>query len=136
MTMTFQQQFTMVLKENKLDKLYYSPDKMLLAYQKFVTACAEEGYEDFLVEFDYDLLVRQHIETILTNKELGAYAELAAFRQQVFETDELLKNSFIPGVERTEGRNWWEKGILKKGFSNYSDDVQEIYKVNLALFHD
>ncbi len=73
------------------------------AYQHFVEACAEEGYGDWLVEFDNAISMRGTIGNIINSGQLKAYEEFAIWKNKINEIDEKLKQSFIKDKQREEG---------------------------------
>jgi hypothetical protein len=129
--MIYLKHFLQVLKTLKLNKLYESPDFMVRYYEKLAHRCSDEGYDDYLVEFDNDLSIRGHIEKVLTMDELNSFEEFKGFRAKVNVIDNVLQGAFIPGVERKEGAFWWQRGILRKGEGDYANDVKEVYGINL-----
>ncbi|RLP93242.1 MULTISPECIES: hypothetical protein [unclassified Micromonospora] len=77
-------------------------------WEQVVELC-EEGYDDNLDEYWFDLGVRHGIERVLTDERLHGFPQLGWFREQVRELDERFRA--VLSEQRMPARRelpWWE----------------------------
>lgn len=129
--MDFQEDFLRVLKNLKVDHHFRSPQDIILRYEGLVKELAEDGYDDYLVEFDNDLALRNIIKKLLQDENILAHREMNEWKLEIARIDEELKKLFIQGSERNGVDNWWQKGILKNGSGDYAEDIFLMYGIRI-----
>jgi len=105
-------------------------------YERFVVSLVEDGYDDFICEFEYDMefwdVVQGVIGFIKTNGIDDA--ESSNFMKKVGDLDVLLKMNTIPVPKPfAEGLPWWYYVVLKRGRKIYVNDVKESYGLDIEL---
>lgn len=118
-----------ILRKNNIPG--FSFVEMEREWKKFVDRIKSNGYDDYLVEFDNDISVRDKIEKVLSVCELEPMKEFQSFRAHINEIDEDLKSCFMSAQKRTDGRYWWRQGILINGSGDYADDIKQLYKIDI-----
>ena len=77
-------------------------------WEQFIQFC-EEGYDDNLDEYWFDLSIRNAIERLLTDERLSGFPQMEWVRERIEAVDErfraVLSEQPTPG--RSE-RSWWE----------------------------
>jgi hypothetical protein len=132
----FTEDFEALARHLRIPPGYRYPSQLIKEWAKRVTNLKANGYHDVLAEYDNDLSVRGYIERILTSHELIGYEEFHAFKMQVQELDEVLKELFIPNVQRPGKLDWWEAGILRNGGGDYAEEIKEFYGISIQKPED
>ena len=122
------------------DKLYiirngakeYNLSVLLSEWTSFVSQC-EQGYQFDISEYDNDVSIRDKIEEVINNEELYSPQDVQRFADAVHMLDEQLRALFIDNVYRpfTSG-TWWEASILKFAGQEYSEDMLNLYKIDVV----
>jgi hypothetical protein len=127
----FLEAFKQALRRAGVNPSYSYPNDLAGSYEKLARDCHEEGYDDYLVEYDNDLTVRDFIERVLPDESLQQYPEMKEFMQRIDRADAMLKASFLVGQDRSNKKFWWKRGIVRKGSGDYADDIKLEYGINL-----
>ncbi|WP_276482520.1 hypothetical protein [Paraflavitalea pollutisoli] len=114
--------------------LHESIGNLIKHYKRLAVQCLEEGYGDYLSEFDHDILIRGMIEKVLTAPELQGFDAFKDFQQNIADIDGLLQESFIPGFTSPIEGPWWQRGVVRKGYLDYAEDVKTHFGIDLANY--
>lgn len=113
--MPFVEAVNKLLIAKKVTMTDADPLSLINEYEPFASTLYNRGYDDYLVEYDNDLSVRDVIEILLCENSLQQYDEMKSFIERVQSADKLLRSSFFEGKERRDEREWWNRGIVRKG---------------------
>lgn len=110
-------------------KFNYNPQTMVNDWQEFVDICGG-GYMESVMDYDYDLRIRDDIEQVLKDNNLYKHEGFSLFRSEIEAIDisfkELLHSEF-----KRNATTWWQQGILKYGGEEYVSSVSDLlgYKI-------
>jgi hypothetical protein len=131
----FYEAYQVVARRLGIFERHESTENLLKHYKRLAHQCFEEGYGDYLCEFDNDMSVRGAIEDILLAPELRAFEAFNAFQKLVAEIDTMLRASFITGFSNPIEGSWWTRGIVRKGYGDYAEEIKLIYGIDMAKYH-
>ena len=103
-----------------------SPALLVEMWEQFVEVC-EEGYAWGLVEFDEDVFVREALEVLLVDETLNRFPEFDEVVHAIRYLDGRLRKVILTGVERSDGRFWWQRLVLSYACSAYADGIADRY---------
>jgi hypothetical protein len=111
------------------------PDELAADWDALV-GIIENGYNDVEPELANDLYLRQDIQLLIDDQELGKYGhEHQQFCEMIMNTDKKLKQLIFNNPFYSDGtpRKWWEHIILKKGGAKYYKEIITLYKIEIEL---
>ncbi|MCO1595591.1 hypothetical protein M8C17_10480 [Micromonospora sp. RHAY321] len=109
------------------------PTGFVEGWEQFVGFC-EEGYDDVLDEYWFDLSVRQRIETALTDDRLRDFPQMGWFREQVGAVDERFRA--VLSEERFPARTelpWWEAYLPAWAGPVLAEELWSTYGVRVEV---
>ncbi|MBA8826923.1 polyhydroxyalkanoate synthesis regulator phasin [Saccharopolyspora lacisalsi] len=114
--------------------LKQSPDQLLHEWNYLVEAC-EDGYDDNVHEYHFDLQVRHGIFEVLADEQLAAMPEMTAFRERVEVLDKRLKAVMLsdPALPLASFP-WWEAYPLRYGCEEIAKEYYEGYGISIEVF--
>jgi hypothetical protein len=111
------------------------PGQLLNTWKSFVSYC-EAGYDFDISEYDYDLGVRDYIESVLNSELLRDCEEMGWFREQVEEIDQQFRGLLQPRRFNTHGETpWWKQYVLRYAGAELAQDFFVKYGVDVELSH-
>ncbi|MFI9815908.1 hypothetical protein [Saccharothrix variisporea] len=108
-----------------------SPGRLAAEWREFAEI-VEDGYTVGIDEYEHDLRVRDRVERVLTDPELGGMEESAWVRAEVAETDTRFRALLTDEpVNRTPGLPWWRSRYPKRAGADLARDVEAVYGVRI-----
>ncbi|MEU5583741.1 HalX domain-containing protein [Streptomyces chrestomyceticus] len=111
-----------------------SPRGDLGHWSAFVDTC-EEGYDDALPDYFYELRIRDAIERALTDERLRQTEGYAAFRARVEAVDERFRrvaSERLP-VADPSGLGWWHLVVPGRGGEEFARSLREEFGVTVDV---
>jgi len=118
-------------------KIHDVPSKVSIwdyveAWKQFVQLC-EDGYAFDIYEYDNDIYCRKVLQYVIDNLKLVVYPEYWSITDRVKKFDQRFSGVIYIDHQRNDKDNWWEKGILKRAYSDYARDVKNLYNVEIEV---
>lgn len=113
----------------------YRPEEKVIEWNSLVKSI-EDGYNYVEPELDNDLYLRDEIDSLLADRELQQFEDdHRHFLGEIEAIDARLKQLVFdnPFYNHVTNKKWWQQIILKKGRSNYYNDVFKIYNIKIEL---
>lgn len=102
------------------------------AWKQFVQLC-EDGYSFDISEYDNDIYCRQVLQYIINEVKLVVYPEYWDLGDRVKQFDNRFLVLIYPNQQRNDKDSWWERGILKKAYSEYARDIKNLYDIHVEV---
>lgn len=129
---TYLEVFNKVLEKNSLDSSL-GPNYFVSCWEEFISAC-KDCYQFSSSEFDYDILIRNDIESILRSEELKEFVEFNFFKESILKLDEQFRELLHPVYEfPIETDFWWQKKVLKYAGKKYAEQIKEHFGFNVQV---
>lgn len=104
--------FKEALEKNNLD-VSLGPNYFVGGWDEFISTC-KDCYQFSSSEFDYDILIRNDIESLLRTRELEEFEEFNFFKYSISKLDDKFKELLHPVFELPiETQYWWQKKSIK-----------------------
>jgi hypothetical protein len=121
----------------ELFKIHDVPSKVSIwdyaeAWKQFVQLC-EDGYAFDIDEYDNDIYCRKVLQYVIDSLKLVVYPEYWSLTDRVKEFDQRFLAVIYIDHQRNDKDNWWEKGILKRAYSDYARDVKNLYNLDIEV---
>ncbi|MEU7840371.1 hypothetical protein AB0B39_05290 [Micromonospora sp. NPDC049114] len=109
------------------------PTGYVQGWEQFVGFC-EDGYDDILEEYRFDLSVRHAIENVLTDERLFGFPQMGWVRERIEAADErfraVLSEQRMPGPDE---RQWWEAHVLAWAGPTLAADLRDAYGIHVQV---
>ncbi|SFT59233.1 hypothetical protein SAMN04487904_10498 [Actinopolyspora lacussalsi subsp. righensis] len=106
-------------------------EEHLERWNYFISEC-EEGYDDNVDEYDFDLQPRKALEIALQDPVLNTKEEIKSLREQVFEADKRLRDILCDKPIRDPDINpWWMCYVPRFGCREFVEDVYDVYGLSI-----
>ncbi|MBM0232338.1 hypothetical protein JNW91_10970 [Micromonospora sp. STR1_7] len=109
------------------------PTGYVEAWEQFVGFC-EEGYDDVLDEYWFDLSVRHAIEQVLTDEGLRGFPQMGWFRELVGDADERFRA--VLSEQRAPVRSdapWWEAYLPAWAGPVLAAELRDTYGIHVEV---
>jgi hypothetical protein len=124
--------FKEALEKNNLDASL-GPNYFASCWEEFISAC-KDCYQFSSSEFDYDILIRNDIESLLRTRELEEFEEFNFFKESVSKLDDKFKELLHPVFEfPIETQYWWQKKVLKYAGKKYAEQIKNHFGFNIQV---
>ncbi|MGW3854628.1 hypothetical protein [Micromonospora arida] len=109
------------------------PTSYVEGWEQFIQFC-EEGYDDNLDEYWFDLSIRNAIERLLTDERLSGFPQMEWVRERIEAADErfraVLSEQPTPG--RSE-RSWWEAYLPAWVGPELAAELRDTYGIRVEV---
>jgi hypothetical protein len=124
--------FKEVLEKNNLDPSL-GHNYFIRCWGEFISDC-KDCYQFSFSEFDYDILIRNDVESLLQSKELEEVEEFNFFKESILKLDEQFKELLHPVYEFSiETQYWWQKKVLKYAGRKYAEQIKKHFGFNIQV---
>ncbi|MGW2623290.1 hypothetical protein [Micromonospora taraxaci] len=109
------------------------PTGLVEGWEQVVEFC-EEGYDDVLDEYWFDLSIRHTIDTMLTDERLSGFPQMGWVRERVAAADERFRA--VLSEQRMPARRempWWEAYVPAWAGPVLAAELRDTYDIRIEV---
>lgn len=108
----------------------FSPAELVSRWESFVEEC-EGGYSWDISEYDNEIRARGYLDLLLNAESLQTFPELDELASVVKPIDDRFRSLLRADVERPGKQSWYERGVLRRAGSQYSEFFRSAYGIDV-----